>query len=108
MQNIVGSLLKIRPVIKVIDGKMTPAYKIRGNREKALDQLLNNALHLMTDMDNDLIFVTHSLADEDALYLQQQLQLRTGAREVATSNAGCVISSHCGAKTIGILYTKSI
>lgn len=108
MQNIVGSLLKIRPVIKVIDGKMTPAYKIRGSREKALDQLLNNALHLMTDMDNDLIFVTHSLADEDALYLQQELQSRTGAREVATSNAGCVISSHCGAKTIGILYTKSI
>lgn len=108
LQNIVGSLLKIRPVIKVIDGKMTPAYKIRGSREKALDQLLNNALNLMTDMDNDLIFVTHSLADEDALYLQQQLQSRTGAREVATSNAGCVISSHCGAKTIGILYTKSI
>lgn len=108
MQNIVGSLLKIRPVIKVIDGKMTPAYKIRGSREKALDQLLNNALNQLTNMDNDLIFVTHSLADEDAQYLQQELQSRTGAREVATSNAGCVISSHCGAKTIGILYTKSI
>ncbi|SDF36200.1 EDD domain protein, DegV family [Fontibacillus panacisegetis] len=108
MQNLVGSLLKIRPVIKVIDGRMTPAYKIRGSREKALDQLLNNALNLKSEMDNDLIFVTHSLADEDAIYLQKELQARTGAREVATSNAGCVISSHCGAKTIGILYTKSI
>lgn len=38
MQNLIGSLLKIRPVIKVVDGKMTPAYKIRGSREKALDQ----------------------------------------------------------------------
>ncbi|MNO25363.1 Fatty acid-binding protein [compost metagenome] len=108
MQNLVGSLLKIRPVIKVIDGKMTPAYKIRGSREKALDQLLNNALNLKHEMDNDLIFITHSLADEDAIYLQNELKEKTGAREVATSNAGCVISSHCGAKTIGILYTKSL
>ncbi|WP_334073877.1 MULTISPECIES: DegV family protein [Paenibacillus] len=108
MQNLVGSLLRIRPVIKVIDGKMTPAYKIRGSREKALDQLLNNALSRAGEMDNDLIFVTHSLADKDALLLQKELQARTGAREVAISGAGCVISSHCGAKTIGILYTKAV
>lgn len=108
MQNLVGSLLKIRPVIKVIDGKMTPAYKIRGSREKALDQLLNNALSHLPEMDNDIIFVTHSLADEDAVHLKQALEAKTQARIVATSNAGCVISSHCGAKTIGILYTKKI
>ncbi|MFD1178437.1 DegV family protein [Paenibacillus puldeungensis] len=108
MQNLVGSLLKIRPVIKVIDGKMTPAYKIRGSREKALDQLLSNALSHLPEMDNDIIFVTHSLANEDAVHLKQALEAKTQARIVVTSNAGCVISSHCGAKTIGILYTKKI
>lgn len=108
MQNLVGSLLKIRPVIKVIDGKMTPVSKIRGSREKVLDQLLNNAMAQVDDMDNDLIFITHSLAEDDAIHLQQILKSKTKAREVAISDAGCVISSHCGAKTIGILYTKSI
>lgn len=108
MQNIVGSLLKIRPVIKVENGKMTPAYRIRGSREKALDQLLNNALSRLPEMDNDLIFVTHSLADEDAKKLKEALEVKTNARQVAMSNAGCVISSHCGAKTIGILYTKKL
>lgn len=106
MQNLVGSLLKIRPVIKVIDGKMTPAYKVRGKREKALEQMLSNALEQRDHMDNDLIFVTHSLAEEDALELKRILEEKTGAREVAVSDAGCVISSHCGAKTIGILYVK--
>ncbi|MDU0332022.1 DegV family protein [Paenibacillus sp. 3LSP] len=108
MQNIVGSLLKIRPVIKVENGKMTPAYKIRGSRDKALDQLLNNALSHLSEMDDDLIFVTHSLADEDAKVLKEALEAKTNARQVAVSNAGCVISSHCGAKTIGILYTKKL
>ncbi|GIP55183.1 DegV family protein [Paenibacillus vini] len=108
MQNLVGSLLRIRPVIKVTEGKMTPAYKVRGSREKALDQLLENAISRIPEMDRDLIFITHSLADADAVQLQKVLQAKTGAREVAVSNAGCVISSHCGAKTIGILYTKSL
>ncbi|GIP27889.1 DegV family protein [Paenibacillus sp. J23TS9] len=106
MQNLVGSLLKIRPVIKVIDGKMTPAYKVRGKREKALEQMLSNALEKRDHMDNDLIFVTHSLAEEDARKLKHILEEKTRAREVAVSDAGCVISSHCGAKTIGILYVK--
>ena len=44
MQNLIGSLLKIRPVIRVTDGKMAPAYKVRGKREKALEQMLNNTL----------------------------------------------------------------
>ncbi|MWV44070.1 DegV family EDD domain-containing protein [Paenibacillus sp. HJL G12] len=106
MQNLVGSLLKIRPVIKVVGGKMTPAYKVRGKREKALEQMLHNALDKRDQMDNDLIFVTHSLAEEDAKELKRVLEEKTGAREVAISDAGCVISSHCGAKTIGILYVK--
>ncbi|GGH14252.1 DegV family protein [Paenibacillus segetis] len=108
LQNLVGSLLKIRPVIKVIDGKMTPAYKIRGPREKALNQLVQNVMTRVAEMDNDLIFITHSLADEDAVQLRAALQAGTGAKDIVISNAGCVISSHCGARTIGILYTKAI
>lgn len=106
MQNLMSSLLKIRPVIKVIDGKMTPAYKVRGKREKALEQMVNNALDKKDEMDNDLIFVTHSMAAEDAEAIKRLLEQKTGAREVALSDAGCVISSHCGAKTIGIIYSK--
>lgn len=108
MQNLIGSLLKIRPVIKVIDGKMTPAYKVRGKREKAIDQMLNNALSQKDRMDNDLIIVVHALAEEDALRLQQILKEQTRAREVAMSRAGCIISSHCGPQTIGIFYAKQI
>lgn len=108
VQNLLGSLLNIRPVIKVIDGKMTPAYKVRGKKEKAMNQMLQNALEKNDLMDNDLILVVHSFAEEEAQYLQQVLQEKTRAREVAISTAGCVISSHCGPKTIGIMYSKKV
>ncbi|WDH95673.1 DegV family protein [Paenibacillus urinalis] len=107
MQNLIGSLLKIRPVIKVTDGKMTPAYKVRGKREKAMDQMLSNALSKAYEMDNDIIIVVHSMCEDDAPYLQKVLQEKTNAKEVVLATAGCVISSHCGPKTIGIIYTKS-
>uniref|UniRef100_UPI00398A9E7A DegV family protein n=1 Tax=Paenibacillus dokdonensis TaxID=2567944 RepID=UPI00398A9E7A len=68
--------------------------------------MLSSALEKRDQMDNDLIFVTHSLAEEDARKLKRILEEKTNAREVAISDAGCVISSHCGAKTIGILYVK--
>lgn len=108
VQNLLGSLLNIRPVIKVIDGKMTPAYKVRGKKKKALEQMLQNALSQKELMDNDLIIVVHSLAEVEAKYLQQVLQTQTAAREVALATAGCVISSHCGPQTIGLMYTKKV
>lgn len=86
---------------------MTPAYKVRGKREKAMDQMLSNALSKAYEMDNDIIIVVHSMCEDDALYLQKVLQEKTNAKEVVLATAGCVISSHCGPKTIGIIYTKS-
>ncbi|MGG4481248.1 DegV family protein [Paenibacillus illinoisensis] len=103
MQNLIGSLLKIRPVIRVTDGKMSPAYKVRGKREKALDQMLQNTLNEKHQIDTDLIIVVHTMAEEDALELQKSLQEQTGGR-VELTTAGCVICSHCGPKTTGIIY----
>ncbi|KJB86171.1 hypothetical protein AZ66_20340 [Paenibacillus sp. E194] len=106
LQNLIGSLLRIRPVIKVVDGKMIAANKIRGKREKALEQLKQNALDHVDEMDKDIVFVTHSLSPEDAKMIQAELQEKTGAKHVILSDCGCVISSHCGPNTIGIVYAR--
>lgn len=107
MQNVVASLLKIRPVIKVIDGKMTPAYKVRGSREKAFDQMVSNALGNIDIMDRETLFITETMAKDDAISLRQMMQEKVGLEEIFLTEAGCVISSHCGPKTIGIIYLKN-
>ncbi|WP_138496298.1 DegV family protein [Paenibacillus pinistramenti] len=106
MQNIMASLLKIRPVIKVIDGKMTPAYKVRGSREKAFEQMVSNALANKDNMDHGTIFITETMAKEDALKLRDTIKEKVNPDEILLTEAGCVISSHCGPKTIGIIYLK--
>jgi len=102
---LVGSMLKIRPSIKVVDGKMIPAEKFRGTRAKALQGLLDNALANKEEMSPERIFITHSIS-EDGPFLREELLKNTKVKDVIITKAGCVISSHCGRNTIGILYLK--
>ncbi|NGZ75841.1 DegV family protein [Saccharibacillus alkalitolerans] len=106
MQNLIGSLLSIRPIIKVMDGKMSPAYKVRGKREKAIDKMLQNLLANRDRLDGPIV-VVHSAAEEDAVSLRETIIRETGAEEVLLSTAGCVISTHCGPGTIGLMYAKA-
>ncbi|KIL39941.1 DegV [Gordoniibacillus kamchatkensis] len=104
LQSFIGGLLKIRPVIKVAHGSITVAAKIRGKREKALEQLVANLLERKERIEDRFVFVEHALAPEDAAELKRQLEDEHGLR-VELAEAGCVISSHCGPQTVGIIYT---
>ncbi|OKP87649.1 fatty acid-binding protein DegV [Paenibacillus helianthi] len=104
MQNFIGSLLKIRPVLRLIDGAIVPVSKIRGKKEKVVEQMLQHALAHADEIDKELLIVAHTLAEEDARYLEQALREQTGVDEIATIHAGCVIGSHCGPGTVGLMY----
>lgn len=103
-QALMGSVLKIRPIIKVVDGGMIVGQKARGKREKILETMLENALKDKDNMDKKRVFVTHTEGLEDANFLKEQLEKELDVEEVIITDAGCVISSHCGPNTVGILY----
>jgi DegV family protein with EDD domain len=106
MQHFIGSLLQIRPVLRLVEGNIIPAHKVRGKKEKAVQQMLNNALENRHHMDTDLIFVVHTLAEEEAVKVAAILKEHTNVKEIAIAEAGCVISSHCGPHTLGLMYIK--
>ncbi|WNR42200.1 DegV family protein [Paenibacillus roseipurpureus] len=106
VQAFIGSLLKIRPIVKVINGTMTLTHKVRGKREKALQQLLDQALAMKEELDTDFMFITHAQALDEALYVKEQFELHTQVKNVYITETGCVISSHCGPQTLGIVFAK--
>ena len=107
IENIVGSLLKIRPVIEVkIDGSLGIKEKTRGTRKKALTCLLDDFKAHLPNVDLQRVFVTHSGCDEDGEFLAAELRNIAPIREIHITTAGCTISSHCGPGTIGILYLE--
>jgi DegV family protein with EDD domain len=105
LQSFVGGVLKIRPVVKVVNGKMILAQKLMGKREKALNTMLQNVIKEKDNMDLSRVMVTHSVSS-DTEYLKNELSKHLNAEEIIVTQAGCVISSHCGPNTIGILYIE--
>ncbi len=99
----VGTVLKIKPIIHVVDGGMIVGAKPRG-RNKAYELLLNKIYHDKDRLDPEFVMVTHSLNYEAAQYLKDELSKNLNIENLYETTAGCVISSHCGKGTIGILY----
>ena len=98
-----GTILKIKPFIRVRNGSMYVHKKPRGKFHSAIDVMIEEAINDLPNMNTDYIMVTHSLGDEYSPYIIEKLKEHTDIPIMETF-AGCVISSHCGKGTIGILY----
>ena len=101
---IFGSILKIKPIILVRDGKMHVGAKPLGKITKALDIMIKQIVDDRDRLDTDHILVTHSIAPESAKYIIPRLKELFPGVDIIETVAGSVIASHCGPGTIGILY----
>lgn len=101
---IAGTILKIKPIIKVVNGEMTVGKKPRGRIEAGIDVMISEFFEQLDLIDNDFLMITHSLAHDSAEYIKSQLKDKTPIKNTFETEAGCVISSHCGQGCIGILY----
>jgi DegV family protein with EDD domain len=105
VQNILGSVLRIHPVIAIRpDGTLGIHDKPRGTRQRGIESLLRDFTQNLPRIDRHRIFVTHAACPEDAEYLASEVKRLAAPDELFITEAGSVIASHCGPKTIGILY----
>lgn len=104
MARIFGTMLKIKPLITVREGKMTVAEKPHGKKIKGLEALLRFLERDKDNLDLSTVFITHTMADSDALYLKEKILENYNFKNLYITNAGSTIASHCGPGTIGILY----
>jgi DegV family protein with EDD domain len=81
-----GTLLKIKPIIRVVNGAMEVAKKPRGKFETSLDTQLEYVEHDKELIDPDYIMITHCMADEDAKYLRTRLEKMV--------KVNCILETH--------------
>lgn len=101
---LVGKVLRIRPIIHVVDGELLVYKKPMGTMKKAIEIMLNDYVNHGENIDLDYVMVTHSLAPIQEEYMSDFVNDNLKPKNLIISSAGCVISSHCGSGTIGILY----
>lgn len=105
-QAVMGNLLNIHPMIGVADGKMSIIAKVRGKWEKALLELIAVQLAKPEKIDPHMISITHSAGIPESKFLRDRVTKIIPEANIVTTEAGAVISCHCGPSTIGILYIE--
>ncbi len=102
-----ANLLKLKPCIEVKDGKMGVGKKYRGRFADVLKTYVEERVGNGDGIDLDRVFVTHAGCDEEIVdAVVKQVKEAAPFKEVFLTRAGCTISSHCGADTLGVLFIR--
>lgn len=99
-----ANLLKIKPRIDVKDGAMGMGTKYRGQYSKVLLEYTRDAL-AQPNVNTKRVFITHTKCDDEIVHsVIEEVKKAFDFEEVYETVAGCVITSHCGPNTLGVLF----
>lgn len=102
-QLFVGSLLKIKPVLHFVDGKIVPFEKVRTTK-KALNRIYGLLDEAVKNKENPQITVIHAQCQEQAEEIASHLKETYPKAQVDISYFGPVIGTHLGQGSIGIAW----
>ncbi len=100
-----ANLLKLKPALEMKDGKLGVYKKYRGSIEHVYRQYISERLSGKKIRPGH-VFITESGEIDPAVIaeLEKLVYELSGCNEVHHTIAGCTISSHCGPKTLGVLF----
>lgn len=102
-----ANVLKIRPKLKLVDGKMiqdkTRTYR-GGDMGKIMAKYANDVFEECPTPDLDKVFVTCTSCTPEMREAAVSACRAMGFKNVYETSAGATVGSHCGANTMGILF----
>ncbi|MCD4827238.1 MAG: DegV family protein [Acholeplasmataceae bacterium] len=103
-QALLGSLLKVKPVLHVTDeGKLVPIKKARG-RKTSLQTIVDLMKDTIQDSKKQTIFISHGDDIEDAKYVGKLIEEQIGVKHIEYGFIGPVIGAHSGPRTIAVFF----
>jgi DegV family protein with EDD domain len=106
LSGVVAGLLKIRPILTLVDGELTLLEKPRG-RKAAKQKLIELAKGCFPA---ETVGVAHIACEEEARELVSEVALQTGfpEDEILLAETGMVIATHGGPGTLGIVVVSEV
>ncbi len=102
-----ANLLKLKPALEMKDGKLGVYKKYRGSIEHVYKQYITERLK-GKNVRPGHVFLTES-GEIDPAVVEELIKLvyaLSGCRVVHHTLAGCTVSTHCGPKTLGVLFIE--
>ena len=102
---LMANTLKLHPQILVKDGKMGVGKKFRGKTAVAIQAYVDDLMPALESADEKRVFITHSGCEAEIIEaVKAKIEALGRFEEILITQAGGVISSHCGPNTLGVLF----
>lgn len=103
---VLGTMISLKPILHVDDeGHLIPVSKSRGRKKSLLALLDYMDEHLGSYRDkNDIVFISHSDALEDAQFLASEVEKRFGISKSLINYIGPTIGAHTGVGTVTLFF----
>ena len=102
-----ANLLRLKPSIEVVDGRMRVARKYRGDYAKCLGEYVQDRLAGRSDIETARIFAPHTAMPPATLAAFHKAVARAGKfGEIIHEHAGCTVCCHCGPSTVGLMLIR--
>lgn len=100
-----AKVLKLHPMIDMKDGKLYAKKKYMGGLERCLKNYVAELADTYHTYDDTRCFITHSSCEPEVVAkVRAQVEEIFSFKEVLETTAGCVVTTHCGKNTLGVLF----
>lgn len=100
-----AKILKLHPMIKMRDGQLYAAKKYMGDIDKCLKNYITELAKEYPKYDKSRCFITHSQCEPETVKKVREIVAeKFEFDEIIETIAGCVVTSHCGRGTLGVLF----
>lgn len=103
---VIGTLAGIKPILHVDkEGHLIAIDKVRGRKKSLLKLVDYMESHMGSHReDNDIVFISHGDALEDAEFVAEQIKERFGIDKFLISHIGPTVGTHSGPGTIALFF----
>ncbi|MGM0500020.1 MAG: DegV family protein [Bacillota bacterium] len=103
---VMANVLNIKPILHIKDGEILPYDKIRG-KKRMISYLLGQIEKKAVQPESQIIAITYSENEEDALKLKKKIESRFKPQEVIISEIGAAVGTHAGPGTLALAFKNS-
>lgn len=100
-----AKVLRLHPMIDMKDGQLYAKKKYMGSIERCLKTYLGDLAETYPVYDKARCFITHSCCEKELVEkVRANVKQLFNFSEILETTAGCVVTSHCGKNTLGVLF----
>lgn len=103
--SVLGSVLNIKPILTVSEGKLEMIGKARGMK-KAISNVLDIIKNNNYDLNNKIVGINHSVCEEYAYYIEQKISSGYKVKEIIRGKVGSVIGTHAGPNCVAVYFEE--